>query len=246
MPSVHTSQQRTRQTIQIKLAVLAFLWPFRSAHHVKFHLILVNRLGSLYFWICAAVHSFFPRLVNLMMLCFPAASKFCIHHTSCGRYIRTSNAHSHLTLSKSPSTANVYVHRSLERCKKEYMFNVALFSLFATPYFFRFMPFHSFASDVCVYVYKMKMSTYIIDYDSTIICNDLYNIRRKNDHFHNERMMKAQAAFCGLSLYALLSCNCNCNRIHDFVDVLFCIRGSFACVWVFVCCVAIFILMQVI
>lgn len=44
-------------------------------------------------------------------------------------------------------------------------------------------------------LYKMKTSTYIIDYDSTIICNDLYNIRRKNDHFHNERMMKAQAVF---------------------------------------------------
>lgn len=41
----------------------------------------------------------------------------------------------------------------------------------------------------------MKMSTYIIDYDSTIICNDLYSIRRKNGHFHNERMMKVQSTF---------------------------------------------------
>lgn len=50
---------------------------------------------------------------------------------------------------------------------------------------------HSFVRNV--YVHKMKMSTYIIDYDSTIICNDLYNIRRKNGHFHNEHMMKARA-----------------------------------------------------
>lgn len=161
-----------------------------------------------------------------MMLCFPAASKFSIHHTHHAVVTLTSNARSHSTLSKSPWLMCTFIVR-LNAGKKEYMFGVGLFSLFATLYFFHFIPFHSFVSNVCVYM-KMKMSTYIIDYDSTIICNDLYNIRRKNDHFHNERMMKARAVFFFvLSLYALLSCNCNCNRIHEFVD--FFLHSRFVC-----------------
>lgn len=144
------------------------------------------------------------------------------------------------------SIANVLCTRSSYAwtLEKKYI-QCSPFLLFVTSYFFHFI--HAVASNV--FVYKMKMSTYIIDYDSTIICNDLYNIRRRNDHFHNERMMKAQALFS--STFTLYTAQLHLQlQLHSLVCGEFvCIFSTFAVhlyVRVCVCCVTIFVLMQVI
>lgn len=136
------------------------------------------------------------------------------------------------------------------------MFDVSLFSPFATPYFIHSVSFHPFTHSLAMFVHvcvcKMKMSTYIIDYDSTIICNDLYSIRRKNDHFHNERMMKARPS--SFSDFHFMHCSAATATAIAIaftisVEVLFAEHSRFVCTlcaWVFMCCVAIFILMQVI
>lgn len=134
--------------------VVCLFFPTRP-EHVEFHLILVNGLGSIYFWICGGVF-LCVLLLHTRLVCL-----FFSFSTE-----------------KLPRLLTTHGKLIFWLCQRVHAQARSSDVGPPSPNIFPFSCSHS----QNVYVHKMKMSVqctlYIIDYDSAIICSDLY-IRRE-------------------------------------------------------------------